>query len=85
MDNMRTKDNWEKFYSKVSGEDIVFVSEIFSLLPKRYKEIIEYRFGLKDGVFKTLEETGKKFGITRERVRQVEERSIKLIRGVKNN
>jgi RNA polymerase primary sigma factor len=83
MNNMETKNNWEKFYSKVSGNDVVFVSEIFALLPERYREILEFRYGLVDGVFKTLEETGKNFGITKERVRQVEERSVELIRDIK--
>ena len=49
----------------------------------RYREIFSYRIGLDDGIFKTLEETGKKFGITRERVRQIEAKVLETIRGRK--
>ncbi len=51
----------------------------------RHREIFSYRIGLDDGIFKTLEETGKKFGITRERVRQIEEKVWETIRGRKIN
>lgn len=50
-----------------------------SLSPQR-AEIITYLYGLKDGTKKTLEQTGKKFGITRERVRQIETESLPLIK-----
>ena len=50
-------------------------------VPTRYKEIFSYRIGLDDGTLKTLEETGKKFEITRERVRQIEEKVWEIIRG----
>ncbi|GIW66350.1 MAG: RNA polymerase sigma factor SigA [Candidatus Parcubacteria bacterium] len=51
-------------------------------LPPREKEIIILRYGLKDGTVHTLEEVGKIFGITRERVRQLE---IKALERLKNN
>jgi RNA polymerase primary sigma factor len=51
-------------------------------LPPREKEIIMLRYGLKDGVVHTLEEVGKIFGITRERVRQLE---IKALERLKNH
>ena len=63
-------------------ELIQFIKENgFGDIPQRYKEIFSYRIGLDDGIFKTLEETGKKFGITRERVRQIEEKVWEIIRG----
>jgi len=49
----------------------------------RYREIFSYRIGLEDGITKTLEETGKKFGLTRERVRQIEAKVFETIRGRK--
>ena len=49
----------------------------------RYREIFSYRIGLEDGTLKTLEETGKKFGITRERVRQIEAKVLETIKGRK--
>jgi len=51
-------------------------------LPSREKEIIMLRYGLKDGIMHTLEEVGKIFGITRERVRQLE---IKALEKLKNH
>lgn len=51
-------------------------------LPFREKEIIMLRYGLKDGIMHTLEEVGKIFGITRERVRQLE---IKALERLKNH
>lgn len=48
------------------------VSDIVSTLSERQKDVIVKRFGLKDGVRKTLESIGKDYKITRERVRQIE-------------
>ena len=41
-------------------------------LPERERKIIQLRYGLKDGRYRTLEEVGVEFGITRERIRQIE-------------
>jgi len=49
----------------------------------RHREIFSYRIGLEDGITKTLEETSRKFGITRERVRQIEAKVLETIRGRK--
>ena len=46
----------------------------------REREIIELRFGLKDGEIHTLNEAAKKFNITRERVRQIEMATLKKLR-----
>ena len=48
----------------------------------RYRAIMRMRWGLDDGVTKTLEEVGKEFGITRERVRQIEARIFEDIKVV---
>ena len=50
----------------------------------RHKDILMYRFGLKTGVPMTLNEVGEKFNITRERVRQIEARALKIIRSRKD-
>lgn len=46
----------------------------------RVKEVIERRFGLKDGRFETLESIGKSHGITRERVRQIQDVGLKILK-----
>src|SRR5271165_2444203 len=48
------------------------VSELLEVLDDREGKIIFQRFGLDDGKPKTLEEIGKKFGVTRERIRQLQ-------------
>ncbi|HGE73079.1 TPA: sigma-70 family RNA polymerase sigma factor [Candidatus Poribacteria bacterium] len=49
-------------------------------LKEREKEIISLRFGLKDDIPRTLEQIGEMYGLTRERVRQIEEEAIKKLR-----
>lgn len=52
---------------------------LHSLLPREQK-ILEMRFGLIDGIGHTLEEVGKEFGVTRERIRQIEAKALEKIR-----
>ena len=44
------------------------------------QKILSMRFGLDDGVVYTLEEVGQKFGVTRERIRQIEAKALEKIR-----
>ena len=53
-----------------------YISEIISELTPREQKILEMRFGLEDGVFHTLEEVGQEFGVTRERIRQIEAKAL---------
>ncbi|MFH1667521.1 MAG: RNA polymerase sigma factor RpoD [Candidatus Komeilibacteria bacterium] len=55
------------------------VKEIISELSAREQKILEMRFGLDDGVAHTLEEVGQEFGVTRERIRQIEAKSLERI------
>jgi RNA polymerase primary sigma factor len=55
-------------------------NEILNDLPKREKKIIRLRFGLSDGLPRTLEEVGHMFNITRERVRQIEAKALRKLR-----
>ena len=56
------------------------VEEILSILTPREREVISLRFGLVDGEPRTLEEIGQMYGLTRERIRQIESISLKKIR-----
>ena len=49
-------------------------------LPKRERQILELRYGLKDGIIRTLEEVGRIFNVTRERIRQIENKAIQQLR-----
>lgn len=53
--------------------------EVLQGLSERERKVIEYRFGLIDGKSRTLEEVGKIFGVTRERIRQIESKTIKKL------
>ena len=54
--------------------------EILSDLTPREQKILSMRFGLEDGITHTLEEVGKEFGVTRERIRQIEAKALEKIR-----
>jgi len=56
------------------------VSEILKELTPREQKILKIRFGLEDGVTHTLEEVGQEFGVTRERIRQIEAKALEKIR-----
>jgi len=57
------------------------LSEILADLPPKEKKIIEMRNGLVDGIYHTLEDVGKEFGVTRERIRQIEAKALEKMRG----
>jgi len=53
--------------------------ELGNLLP-REREVLEMRFGLRDGRSRTLEEVGQEIGVTRERIRQIEAKALRKLR-----
>ncbi|TSC95770.1 MAG: RNA polymerase sigma factor, partial [Parcubacteria group bacterium Athens1014_10] len=57
-----------------------YVKDIIKELTPRERKILEMRFGLIDGISHTLEEVGKEFGVTRERIRQIETKALERIR-----
>ncbi|MGB0111983.1 MAG: RNA polymerase sigma factor RpoD [Ilumatobacteraceae bacterium] len=56
------------------------VTEVLGELSEREQEIVRLRFGLDGGRAKTLEEVGKEFGVTRERIRQIEAKTLAKLR-----
>ena len=54
--------------------------QVLDTLTTREKEVLELRFGLFDGSSHTLEEVGKKFNVTRERIRQIEAKALRKLR-----
>jgi RNA polymerase primary sigma factor len=56
------------------------VDEVLRCLAPRDREVLELRFGLKDGRARTLDEISQHFGITRERIRQIEHRGLERLR-----
>jgi RNA polymerase primary sigma factor len=57
-----------------------YVQEILRDLEPREQKILKMRFGLEDGVQHTLEEVGEEFGVTRERIRQIEAKALERIK-----
>lgn len=60
------------------------VTEIITELSPREQKILEMRYGLGDGVTHTLEEVGQEFGVTRERIRQIEAKALEKIQNHPN-
>ena len=56
------------------------ITEILDTLSEKERKILEMRHGLLDGTYHTLEEVGKEFGVTRERIRQIEAKALEKIR-----
>jgi RNA polymerase primary sigma factor len=64
-------------YTKLLREK---VEEVLDTLPPREARILRLRFGLENGRTFTLEEVGQKFGLTRERIRQIESKALRRLR-----
>lgn len=56
------------------------IIQVLNSLTDREREVLIYRFGLKDGYSRTLEEVGKLFNVTRERIRQIEAKALRKMR-----
>ena len=56
------------------------IGEVLSTLTEREEKVLRLRFGLEDGRSRTLEEVGKEFNVTRERIRQIEAKALRKLR-----
>ncbi|MDP3487537.1 MAG: RNA polymerase sigma factor RpoD [Bacillota bacterium] len=56
------------------------LDEVLSTLTAREQKVLRLRFGLEDGRSRTLEEVGQEFGVTRERIRQIEAKALRKLR-----
>lgn len=86
QDNVFDDNNSDAFYwNDIGYEEIEqralreTLESLMHELKKREQEILKARYGFEDGVEKTLEEIGQSFGVTRERIRQIEAKAIKKL------
>jgi RNA polymerase primary sigma factor len=56
------------------------VGDVLDSLTLRERKVLQLRFGIVDGRSRTLEEVGREFGVTRERVRQIEAKALRKLR-----
>ncbi|MCD6358639.1 MAG: RNA polymerase sigma factor RpoD [Dehalococcoidia bacterium] len=56
------------------------IEDVLSTITPRERRVLQLRFGLEDGRGRTLEEVGKEFGVTRERIRQIEAKALRKLR-----
>jgi RNA polymerase primary sigma factor len=68
------------FDGLVKSNDNEMVQEVLATLDERESKILAIRFGLEDGKPRTLEEVGERFGVTRERIRQIQEEALQKMR-----
>ena len=72
---------------RLTPEDVVanevlktLIQEVLKTLTEREEKVLKMRFGLEDGRSRSLEEVGKTFGVTRERIRQIEAKALRKLR-----
>jgi len=79
----------EKFKTQVEDTSLSILKdqleEVLNQLTPREQKILKMRFGLEDGVTHTLEEVGKVFGVTRERIRQIQIRALEKLKEEKKS
>ena len=64
----------------IEGQIVVLVDDVLYTLSDREARVLQLRFGLEDGRSRTLEEGGRDFGVTRERIRQIEAKALRKLR-----
>ena len=66
--------------NKITDDTIIHVGDLFDCLSDKEERVIRLRYGLDDGKPRTLLELAKEFGVTREKIRQIESKAIKKLR-----
>jgi RNA polymerase primary sigma factor len=61
------------------------ITDVLNTLSHRERDVLKLRFGLEDGRQRTLEEVGQQFGVTRERIRQIEAKALRKLRHPNRN
>jgi RNA polymerase primary sigma factor len=76
VEDVSAESPFERAFEALRRENI---TRVLANLPRREREVIEMRYGIVGGRSRTLEEVGRAFNITRERVRQIENRTLKKL------
>lgn len=79
-DFIEDKDNLSPYDYANQARETERINEVLSQLTDREARVIRLRYGLEDGRNHTLEEVGKEFNVTRERIRQIEAKALKKLR-----
>ena len=74
----RNSETFEEHFEKSFNATVI--NDIMNKLNPREKQIIKMRFGFVDGEVKSLEEIGKSYGVSRERIRQIETRALQKLK-----
>jgi RNA polymerase primary sigma factor len=77
IEDKRAENPWEATSFSLLKESL---NDVLSTLTERERKIVEMRFGLTDGYERTLEEIGKQYNVTRERIRQIEAKALRKMR-----
>jgi len=77
IEDKRAENPWEATSYSLLKESL---NDVLSTLTDRERKIVEMRFGLADGYERTLEEIGKQYNVTRERIRQIEAKALRKMR-----
>ena len=67
-------------YTALAGPAVAEPPDLSQTLTPRERKVLELRFGLEDGRSRTLEEVGREFNVTRERIRQIEAKALRKLR-----
>ena len=78
--DMNKKEKQIEGYTRLCFAVGRYVYRPLSGLTPRMRKILSFRFGLEDGITHTLEEVGKEFGVTRERIRQMQAKALEIIK-----